>query len=114
MMSEILIGRRGRRNPVTTMQIVGEEESGLGRWKYVGLMGVCGGIMILSYYSVVAGWALAYVPKAASGAFIGPRSAEVGAMFGGRVGDLEADAGLPYAVHGDDRFCRCTRCSARP
>ena len=28
MMSEILLGRRGRRNPVATMRILGEEEAG--------------------------------------------------------------------------------------
>lgn len=85
MMAEILIGRRGRRNPVTTMQIVGEEEGGTQAWGLVGLMGVFAGIMILSYYSVVAGWALAYVPKAWTGAFAGATQAEVEAIFGGHV-----------------------------
>ncbi|NNF15247.1 MAG: sodium-dependent transporter [Gammaproteobacteria bacterium] len=87
MMSEILIGRRGRRNPVTTMQLVGEEESGRSAWKYVGLMGVCGGILILSYYSVVAGWAVAYIPKAASGAFVGSDAATVKSLFNTLTGD---------------------------
>ena len=86
MMGEILIGRRGRRNPVSTMQILGEEESGTRHWGLVGLMGVIAGIMILSYYSVVAGWALAYIPKAGAGAFTGATQAEVDAIFGGHVG----------------------------
>ena len=37
MMSEILIGRRGRRNPVATMQLLGEEEAGTRHWRLVGL-----------------------------------------------------------------------------
>ena len=81
MMSEILIGRRGRRNPVATMELLGKEEGSTGNWKWVGGLGVVGGIFILSYYSVVAGWVLAYIPKSFTGAFTGASSAEVGAIF---------------------------------
>lgn len=87
MMSEILIGRRGRRNPVRTMQILGEHEGGSSRWGWVGGMGVITGILILSYYSVVAGWTLAYVFKSATGAFVGASPESVGAEFGSFVGD---------------------------
>ncbi|MBT8144021.1 MAG: sodium-dependent transporter [Gammaproteobacteria bacterium] len=83
MMSEVLIGRRGRRNPIATMRLVGEEESGSSKWQLVGGMGVIGGFMILSFYSVVAGWALAYIVKSATGAFTGTNAAEVGAIFDG-------------------------------
>ena len=57
MVAEITIGRRGRRNPVATMGLVGTEEGGSANWRYVGLMGVVSGVLILSFYSVVAGWA---------------------------------------------------------
>ncbi|MBT8137211.1 MAG: sodium-dependent transporter, partial [Gammaproteobacteria bacterium] len=87
MMSEVLIGRRGRRNPITTMKIVGEEEAGQGWWQIVGISGVAAGIIILSFYSVVAGWSLAYVVKSASGAFVGIDSAGVGEVFGGLTGN---------------------------
>ena len=59
MMSEVLIGRRGRRNPVATMELLGQEEGSSRNWRLIGLMGVIGGIIILSYYSVIAGWTLA-------------------------------------------------------
>ncbi len=36
MMSEILIGRRGRRNPVATMKLLGREEGSSERWRWVG------------------------------------------------------------------------------
>ncbi|MEL7187285.1 MAG: sodium-dependent transporter, partial [Pseudomonadota bacterium] len=71
MMSEILIGRRGRRNPVATMELLGREEGGSRNWRFVGLMGVIGGIFILSWYSVIAGWTLSYIVKSASGLFVG-------------------------------------------
>ena len=86
MMSEILIGRRGRRNPVATMELLGKEEGSSGRWRWVGGMGVIAGILILSYYSVIAGWTLAYVVKSATGVFVGATAAAVGAEFGGFVG----------------------------
>ncbi len=71
MMSEILIGRRGRRNPVATMELLGREEGSSKNWRYLGFLGVLGGILILSYYSVIAGWTLAYIVKSATGTFIG-------------------------------------------
>jgi NSS family neurotransmitter:Na+ symporter len=87
MMSEILIGRRGRRNPVATMALLGEEEGSSRRWQMVGGMGVVAGIFILSYYSVIAGWTLAYIVKSAAGVFTGADAGVVGAQFGGFVGD---------------------------
>jgi NSS family neurotransmitter:Na+ symporter len=90
MMSEILIGRRGRRNPIATMELLGKEEGSSGKWRLVGSMGVLAGILILSYYSVIAGWTLAYVLKSATGVFVGASAAEVGAEFSGFVGNWKA------------------------
>jgi NSS family neurotransmitter:Na+ symporter len=87
MMAEILIGRRGRRNPVATMELLGKEEGSSDRWRVVGGMGVVAGILILSYYSVIAGWTLAYIVKSATGAFVGASAEAVGAQFSGFVGD---------------------------
>jgi NSS family neurotransmitter:Na+ symporter len=81
MMAEILIGRRGRRNPVTTMAMLGEEEGSSRRWNLVGFMGVVAGFLILSYYSVVAGWTLAYVPKSIAGVFTGASARDIEAIF---------------------------------
>ncbi len=87
MMSEILIGRRGRRNPVATMELLGKEEGSSRHWRWVGGMTVCAGILILSYYSMIAGWTLAYVVKSASGIFTGATPEAVSAHFGGFVSD---------------------------
>jgi NSS family neurotransmitter:Na+ symporter len=81
MMAEILIGRRGRRNPVATMALLGEEEGRSRQWKWLGLMGVVAGVLILSYYSVIAGWTLAYVPKSLAGAFTGATAAQIEAIY---------------------------------
>ena len=87
MMSEILIGRRGRRNPVATMELLGQEEGSSGRWRLVGSLGVLAGILILSYYSVIAGWTLAYIVKSVTGTFVGASAEAVSAEFGSFVSD---------------------------
>ena len=97
MMSEILIGRRGRRNPVATMELLGKEEGSSANWKWVGGMGVVAGILILSYYSVIAGWTLAYIVKSATGVFAGASAEAVGAEFSGFVGNWKA-IGLTHTI----------------
>ncbi|MEL7448349.1 MAG: sodium-dependent transporter [Pseudomonadota bacterium] len=86
MMSEIMIGRRGRRNPITTMRLVGEEESGHAWWQIIGIGGTLAGCLILSFYSVVAGWALAYIFKSVSGVFMGSSAADVAEVFSSFTG----------------------------
>lgn len=86
MMSEILIGRRGRRNPIATMELLGKEEGSSANWRWLGALGVIAGILILSYYSVIAGWTLAYVVKSASGVFSGAGPDTIVAEFNGFTG----------------------------
>lgn len=81
MMAEVLIGRRGRRNPVATMRLLGEEEAGAPYWHVVGAVGIFTGFLILSFYSVIAGWTIAYVFEGGSGAFTGADPERVGAIF---------------------------------
>ena len=97
MMSEILIGRRGRRNPVATMELLGQEEGSSKNWGLVGGMGVVAGILILSYYSVIAGWTLAYIVKSATGVFDGATAEAVSAEFGGFVSDWRK-VGLTHTI----------------
>lgn len=87
MMSEILLGRRGRRNPVATMRLLGEEEAGTSNWRWVGAMGVVAGFLILSFYSVIAGWAVAFVFESGSGVFNGAGPETVNGVFGELSGD---------------------------
>ncbi|MEL7537515.1 MAG: sodium-dependent transporter [Pseudomonadota bacterium] len=70
MMSEIMLGRRGGRNPASSMAILGREEGSSGAWTLIGVSGILGGVLILSYYSVIAGIALAYIIEAFKGAFV--------------------------------------------
>lgn len=69
MMAEILLGKRGRSSPINTMRNLAREYGHSTAWQILGWSGVLAGFLILSYYSVIAGWALAYVPQAAMGTF---------------------------------------------
>lgn len=71
MIAEIMIGRRGRRNPIATMRLVGEEEGSHPAWALVGVLGIAAGFLILSFYSVIGGWAFAYLMLSLEGAFRG-------------------------------------------
>ncbi|MDH3281202.1 MAG: sodium-dependent transporter [Gammaproteobacteria bacterium] len=87
MMAEVLLGRRGRRSPINTMRALARIEGASRRWVALGWMGVLAGFLILSFYSVIAGWTLAYVFRAASGAFSGVPADDIRAMFGQFVTD---------------------------
>jgi len=89
MMTEIMIGRRGRRNPIDTMRLIAQEEGRTRQWQYIGWMGVLAGFLILSYYSVIAGWALAYIFRTASGIFEDSTADAVNSVFTAFVSDPE-------------------------
>ncbi len=63
MIVELVIGRRAKKNPVGAFKKIAPGS----KWWIIGAMGVIAGFGILSYYSVVAGWTLAYIVKAVSG-----------------------------------------------
>ncbi len=81
MMAEAMIGRRGRQSPINTMADLADQAGADAKWHYVGWLGVIAGFLILSYYSVIAGWGLAYVVKALLGHFGGRDALEIKALF---------------------------------
>ncbi|MBF6648775.1 sodium-dependent transporter [Methylobacter sp. BlB1] len=81
MIAETMMGRRGRQSPINTMEALAAEAEADTNWHYLGWMGVAAGFLILSYYSVIAGWASAYVFKAFFGSFSGADAAEIKGLF---------------------------------
>lgn len=70
MIAEVVLGSRGRANPITTMQDVSLEAGRSGGWQVIGWLGCIAGLLVLSYYSVIAGWCFAYVGKLFNGEFV--------------------------------------------
>lgn len=62
MVGEIAIGRKTRSNPYGAYKSLGGKS-----WALVGLFGILCGIMILSFYNVVSGWAFGYFINVAFG-----------------------------------------------
>jgi len=95
MMAEVMLGRRGRQSPINTMEALSKEEGLNPAWRYLGWMGVVAGFMILSFYSVVAGWTLEYIFQAGSGNFLTATDGEIGEIFD----SLLRDPGQLLAMH---------------
>jgi NSS family neurotransmitter:Na+ symporter len=87
MISEVLMGREGRSSPIHAMRILAKKAGRSPRWALLGWLGVVTGFLILSYYAVIAGWALNYVWLTANGTFDGASGDFVSQAFT----DLQAD-----------------------
>ena len=60
LFSEIIIGRRGRMSPINSLRELADDAGASRAWMGLGWMGVIAGFLVLSFYSVVAGWTLHY------------------------------------------------------
>ena len=106
MCAEILIGKRGKQNPVNSLRTLSSEASYyykresdpllyrtttakkqfentdiFSNWELVGWMGILAGIFILSFYSVIAGWTLSYIIKSTTSTFYLISAADASATF---------------------------------
>lgn len=81
MLSEIMIGRLGRQNPAFSIRTLAKEANRSRHWYWVGACSILAGFLILSYYSVIAGWALDYVYQAAAGHFYHQSPAQIDSLF---------------------------------
>lgn len=89
MMAEIMLGRRGRQSPINTMRTLAQQEGKTPHWQLLGWMGIVSGFLILSFYSVIAGWTMAYALRAGTGVFAGIDAAGSDSVFNALVGDAE-------------------------
>jgi NSS family neurotransmitter:Na+ symporter len=69
--AEFLIGRKGRSSPPLAAGIVAAEVGSSRSWNVIGVLGTIAAFLITSYYTVIAGWVVAYTWKCASGQLTG-------------------------------------------
>ena len=81
LIAEIALGRWGRQSPPNAMMNVAKNQGRSGAWASVGWFGMLAGYLIATYYSVIAGWSMAYIYKNGSGHFTGQTAAAVGSQF---------------------------------
>lgn len=79
--AEVLLGRYGRANPITSMYKITRDSGAHRIWTLIGWMGVLAAFLILSYYTVIAGWTLEYLSSALKGRFVGLDGELSGLMF---------------------------------
>jgi neurotransmitter:Na+ symporter, NSS family len=63
MFAEFAIGRRGGADCASSLASVAVAEHASSHWKLVGLLGAATSFLILSFYSVIGGWTLAYATE---------------------------------------------------
>ncbi len=79
MTAEMALGRKSHKNPVGAFKAIAPKTP----WWLVGGLGVFTGFVILSYYSVIGGWSMAYIGKSIAGFASG---AEFDVMFVEHIG----------------------------
>ena len=80
MIAETMLGRAARANAVTTFDRVAPRSQWW--WKVIGWMGFAAALLIMSFYSGVAGWVYAYIFKAISGEISTTDPKVAGEVFG--------------------------------
>lgn len=92
MMAELALGRAAKRNPVGAFRVLAPGTS----WWVVGLLSILSSLLILSYYSVIAGWSISYLVQTIQGGFAGFTNQEMGEQFAQLTGQVTA----PLFYHG--------------
>lgn len=91
LITELTLGRLGRQNPIDSIKDLAIRSNVRKEWKYVGVLCVITGLLVLSFYSVIAGWGLNYILEAAMGHFKNATSQEINTLFASFVAN-------PYRV----------------
>ena len=82
MIGEMILGRRGGMSAPQTLAKIAMEEGSSSTWRLLGWWGIAALFFVLSFFSVIGGWSLAYVFKVATGTFNGLSPEAVGGEFG--------------------------------
>lgn len=80
MVGEIAIGRNAKRDAYGSYKKIGGK-----KWGLLGLFGILAGVMILSFYNVVAGWAFGYFLEISFGSLL--KEPNFGEFFGRYTAD---------------------------
>lgn len=71
LIAEITLGRAGKASPPQAIANIVRETGSSKLWVLLGFNAVMGGLLILTFYSVIAGWGIAYFVDSLFGAFSG-------------------------------------------
>ncbi|MEM9288784.1 MAG: sodium-dependent transporter [Pseudomonadota bacterium] len=89
MIGELAIGRRGQSSPPIAVANLAFEEGRSVFWSILGWTGVLGAFLVLSFYSVIAGWTLDYIFKTVIGVTAQVTAETSGDVFGSLLSSWE-------------------------
>jgi NSS family neurotransmitter:Na+ symporter len=69
LLAEMMIGQRGGRSVVGTMRMLHQRDGISRHWEFYGVLALLGVFIVLSFYSVIAGWTIDYFFLGLRGAF---------------------------------------------
>lgn len=95
LIAELVLGSRGRADPIHTMEDLYVEATASRGWVSIGWLGVVAALLVLSYCSVVAGWLLEYIGIAGRNEL----EAASGRLAGERFGQLLTDPWRQVGLH---------------
>ena len=81
MLVEFTIGRRGRADAIRSISLASEESHASPQWKLIGAVGILTSFLILSFYSVIGGWALTFAVDTVIGGLPGDSASLVRERF---------------------------------
>lgn len=83
LLVEMALGRRGGGDAALSLRKVAVEAGASRRWSLIGALGVLTAVLILSFYSVIGGWILAYLTDTVVAGLPGGNAAGAHARFAG-------------------------------
>lgn len=81
MMAEALIGQKSQQNPITALATLAKTAKASRLWPLLGVAGAIALILMLSFYSVVSGWSLAYLSRSVQNVFAHADAASVSRIW---------------------------------
>ncbi|MDW7747541.1 sodium-dependent transporter [Halomonas sp.] len=81
LIAEIMLGRSSRRSPIMGMRFLTHTHNTSRAWESIGWLGAVSAFLILSFYSVIAGWAIHYTGLMFTGSMVDVDAAGVGESF---------------------------------
>ena len=88
LIGEVMLGRMGQQSPINAMNNVVRATGRSKFWVVIGIGSTIGAFVVLSYYSVIGGWAIRYLVYAVSGTFSGMDNTASQALFQNFTGDV--------------------------
>lgn len=92
LMAELFLGRRGGGTPVAAIERLAAAEGASGAWSMMAWLGLIGSFLIVSFYSVIAGWLLYFMVFLAGDLVTAVGEGGLGALFGPAFAGRDQDA----------------------